>query len=49
LVTDGGRVLAVTAMAEKLERAVAAAYEAAGMITFEGKQMRHDIARRALQ
>lgn len=48
LVTDGGRVLAVTAMAEKLERAVAAAYEAAGMIHFEGKQMRHDIARRAL-
>jgi phosphoribosylamine--glycine ligase len=48
LVTDGGRVLAVTAMAEKLERAVAAAYEAAGMIHFDGKQMRHDVARRAL-
>jgi phosphoribosylamine---glycine ligase len=48
LVTDGGRVLAVTAMAEKLERAVAAAYEAAGMINFEGRQMRRDIARRAL-
>ena len=48
LVTDGGRVLAVTARAEKLERAVAAAYEAAGMIHFERKQMRHDVARRAL-
>jgi len=48
LVTDGGRVLAVTAMAEKLERAVAAAYEAAGMIHFEGKQLRRDVARRAL-
>jgi phosphoribosylamine--glycine ligase len=48
LVTDGGRVLAVTAMAEKLERAVSAAYEAAGMIHFEGKQIRHDIGRRAL-
>ena len=48
LVTDGGRVLAVTAMAEKLERAVAAVYEAAAMIHFEGKQMRHDIGRRAL-
>ena len=48
LVTDGGRVLAVTAMAEKLERAVAAAYEAADMIHLDGKQMRHDIARRTL-
>jgi phosphoribosylamine---glycine ligase len=48
LVSDGGRVLAVTAMAEKLERTVAAAYEAAGMIHFEGKQMRRDVARRAL-
>jgi phosphoribosylamine--glycine ligase len=48
LVTDGGRVLAVTAMAEKLDHAVAAAYEAADMIQFEGKYMRHDIARRAL-
>jgi phosphoribosylamine---glycine ligase len=49
LVTDGGRVLAVTAMAEKLERAVNAAYEAAGMIHFEGKQMRQDVGRRALE
>jgi phosphoribosylamine---glycine ligase len=49
LVTDGGRVLAVTAMAEKLERAVAAAYQAAGMIHFDRKQMRHDVARRALE
>jgi phosphoribosylamine---glycine ligase len=49
LVTDGGRVLAVTAMAEQLERAVNAAYEAAGMIQFEGKQMRRDVARQALE
>jgi phosphoribosylamine--glycine ligase len=49
LVTDGGRVLAVTAMGENLTRAVAAAYEAAGMIQFENKQMRHDIAHRALK
>jgi phosphoribosylamine-glycine ligase len=48
LVTDGGRVLAVTAMAEKLERAVTAAYEAASMVHFEGKQLRRDIASRAL-
>jgi phosphoribosylamine---glycine ligase len=49
LVTDGGRVLAVTAMATDLHSAVKAAYEAASMIEFEGKQMRLDIARRALQ
>lgn len=48
LVTDGGRVLAVTAMADHLERAVRAAYEASAMIHFEGKQMRHDVGRRAL-
>ena len=48
LVSDGGRVLVVTAMAADLRRAVATAYEAAAMIEFEGKQMRRDIARRAL-
>jgi phosphoribosylamine--glycine ligase len=49
LVSDGGRVLVATAMAADLRRAVAAAYEAAAMIEFEGKQMRHDIAHRALE
>lgn len=49
LVTNGGRVLAVTAMADDLRRAVDAAYEAAAMIEFEGKHMRTDIARRALE
>jgi phosphoribosylamine---glycine ligase len=48
LVTDGGRVLAVTAMAPDLPTAVAAAYEAAEMIEFEGRHFRRDIARRAL-
>ncbi|HUA33883.1 MAG TPA: phosphoribosylamine--glycine ligase [Candidatus Binataceae bacterium] len=48
LVTNGGRVLAVTAMAPELKSAVAAAYEAADMIEFEGRYFRHDIARRAL-
>ncbi len=48
LVTDGGRVLAVTALADSLEQAVATAYEAADMIEFEGKHMRRDVARRAL-
>jgi len=48
LVTDGGRVLTVTAMAPELATAVDAAYEAAEMIQFEGRQFRRDIARRAL-
>src|SRR5579875_1764227 len=46
LVTDGGRVLAITALAEGLEAAAAAAYEAAATIDFEGKHMRHDVGRR---
>jgi phosphoribosylamine--glycine ligase len=49
LVTDGGRVVAVTAMADELSAAVDAAYEAAEMIEFEGKHFRRDIARRALE
>jgi phosphoribosylamine---glycine ligase len=47
-VTDGGRVLAVTAMAPELRTAVDAAYQAASMIEFEGCHMRRDIAHRAL-
>ena len=48
LVTDGGRVLTVTAMAPELATAVDAAYEAAEMIEFEGRHFRRDIARQAL-
>ncbi len=48
LVTDGGRVLAVTAMAQDLPAAVATAYQAADMIEFDGKHMRRDIAHRGL-
>ncbi len=48
LVTDGGRVLAVTAMAPTLEQTLQAAYEGADLIEFEGKHMRRDIGRRAL-
>jgi phosphoribosylamine---glycine ligase len=47
LVTDGGRVLAVTAMAPRLEDAVATAYTVAEMIEFEGRHMRRDVAQRA--
>ncbi len=48
LVTSGGRVLGVTAIAENLEFAVKRAYLGAYEITFEDAFMRHDIGRRAL-
>jgi phosphoribosylamine--glycine ligase len=44
LVTAGGRVLGVTALAAEPNAARAAAYAAADVIDFEGKQMRRDIA-----
>jgi phosphoribosylamine--glycine ligase len=44
-VTGGGRVLAVTAVAPSVPEARRRAYEAASLITFEGKVMRTDIAR----
>ena len=49
LVTGGGRVLGVTAVADTLETAVKNAYEAAEDVKFEGAYMRHDIGQRALQ
>jgi phosphoribosylamine--glycine ligase len=48
IVTAGGRVLGVTAVAPTLEEAVKNAYEAAGDVHFENAYMRHDIGRRAL-
>jgi phosphoribosylamine--glycine ligase len=44
-VTAGGRVLAVTAVADSMVEARRRAYEAASLVTFEGKVMRTDIAR----
>jgi phosphoribosylamine---glycine ligase len=44
IVTAGGRVLNVTALGADAADARAAAYAAADMIEFEGKQMRRDIA-----
>jgi phosphoribosylamine--glycine ligase len=49
LVTAGGRVLNVTALGETPEQASETAYAAARMITFEGMQMRGDIATRATE
>ena len=43
VLTNGGRVLAVTAQANSLENAVRKSQEAARMVQFEGKQYRKDI------
>ncbi|MFN8203890.1 MAG: phosphoribosylamine--glycine ligase [Solirubrobacteraceae bacterium] len=47
VVTAGGRVLNVTALGAGINAARTAAYAAADVITFEGRQMRRDIAARA--
>jgi len=47
--TGGGRVLGLTARAPRLEDAVAKAYEAAGLISFEDMYYRKDIGARALK
>ena len=44
LVTAGGRVLNVTGLGNDLAAAREAAYAAADMIEFRGKQLRRDIA-----
>jgi phosphoribosylamine--glycine ligase len=49
LVTAGGRVLNVTALGVTPADARDAAYAAADRITFEGRQLRRDIALRAVE
>jgi phosphoribosylamine--glycine ligase len=49
IVTAGGRVLNVTALGDGTAAARAAAYAAADVITFDGRQMRRDIALRAAE
>ena len=48
LVTGGGRVLGVTAVAPTLKEAVGNAYDAAEDVHFENRYLRHDIGARAL-
>lgn len=48
IVTNGGRVLGVTAWAPSLSSARDKAYAALGQIHFDGMQFRHDIAGQAL-
>ena len=48
IVTNGGRVLGVTALGRTIAEAKAAAYEAVDMINFEGAYCRRDIADKAV-
>jgi phosphoribosylamine--glycine ligase len=48
VVTDGGRVLGVTALGENIEKAARRAYEAVQQIHFDGAHFRRDIAARAM-
>jgi phosphoribosylamine--glycine ligase len=48
IATAGGRVLSVTALGHDAAAARASAYAAADMIEFAGKQIRRDIALRAV-
>ena len=48
VVTAGGRVLAVSGVADSLEQAAARAYSAAQRVTFRGVHFRNDIGKRAL-
>ena len=47
--TDGGRVLGVTALGDTLAKAQKRAYEAVAKVSFTGMQFRTDIAARALR
>jgi phosphoribosylamine--glycine ligase len=49
VVTNGGRVLCVTALGDSLKTARARAYEAVDAIRFDGMQYRKDIGHRALK
>lgn len=49
IVTNGGRVLGVTATGETLEKALQKAYQACGIINFEGKHYRKDIGAKSLK
>ena len=49
VITNGGRVLAITAWDETLQKAIDKAYSAVSKIKFEGMQYRTDIAQKGLK
>jgi phosphoribosylamine--glycine ligase len=49
VVTNGGRVLGVTALGADLRQARAAAYAAVDQLCFDGARCRRDIAAQALR
>jgi phosphoribosylamine---glycine ligase len=49
LITNGGRVLAITATADSIEKAAATSRDYAERVSFDGKQFRRDIAWRELR
>jgi phosphoribosylamine-glycine ligase len=49
IVTNGGRVLGISATGETLEVALEKAYKAVAKISFEGMQYRRDIGQKTLQ
>jgi len=49
LMTAGGRVLSITGVARSLAEAAASSREYADRVSFDGKQMRRDIAWRELE
>ncbi|MBI4553792.1 MAG: phosphoribosylamine--glycine ligase [Candidatus Latescibacteria bacterium] len=48
VVTDGGRVVGVTALGRDIRAAISRAYEAVDQVAFEGKYFRRDIGQKAL-
>jgi len=48
IVTNGGRVLGVTAMADDIKSAIEKVYAAVGLISFDGMHYRQDIGRKAI-
>ncbi len=49
LVTNGGRVLGITSIADTLESAIKESYKKADLVSFDNKYYRHDIGARALK
>jgi len=49
ILTSGGRVLGVTALGSDIKNAIANAYEAVGVISFEGAHYRKDIGAKAVK